>query len=60
MKEGQAGALLEQAGYVVVAVMFFGKRDVRRFRNDKRLAVVSCAAFRRRYRAGAGLVAGAK
>lgn len=60
MNQGKMEVSLGEAGYKVIAVMFFGKKEVRRFRNDKRLAVVSCAAFRRRYRAGAGLVAGAK
>ena len=60
INRGKTEDPLGETGYKVVAVMFFGKKEVARFRNDERLAVVSCAAFRRRCRAGASLVAGAK
>lgn len=44
---GKMEVSLGEAGYKVIAVMFFGKKEVQRFRNNKRLAMVSCAAFRR-------------
>ena len=47
MDRGKTEVSLEEVGYKVVAVMFFGKKEVQCFRNNKRLALVSCAAFRR-------------
>lgn len=46
INRGKTEVPLGEAGYKVVAVMFFGKKEVARFQNNKRLAMVSCAAFR--------------
>jgi hypothetical protein len=48
MNRGKTEVTLREAGYKVVAVMFFGKKEVWCFLNDKLPALVSRPANRRK------------